>query len=62
MRYSATVAPKHPKLDTPQAEAGIKKPISKSNNPSSNFLNNFTNSFLYYILFNAERHFNAKKQ
>ena len=62
MRYSATVAPKHPKLDTPQAETGIKKPVSRRNSPSSIFLNNFTDSYLSLDELSAKKRSNAIKQ
>ena len=47
MRYSATVAPKHPKLETPQAENGIRQPTNKGKKPSINFLTKFTNTFCF---------------
>jgi hypothetical protein len=49
MRYSATVAPMHPKPETPQAETGMNIPASIVNISNFSFLKN-TKFFLYYYI------------
>lgn len=51
MRYSATVAPVHTKLETPQAETGKKIPTRMVNIRNFNFLNKTKYSSNYYKLF-----------
>ena len=52
MRYSATVAPMHPKLETPQAETGMNIPASIVNIGNFNFFKKQTKfSSIFKIIF-----------